>query len=74
MKTPKTKLQTPEKFQITNSKAATPRAELGFGDWDFFGVWSWVFGVWISVFGSWCFAQSALRIDAVAVERDGFSD
>src|SRR5438874_13452729 len=47
MKTPKTKLQTPEKFQITNSKAATSRAELGFGAWYFFGVWSLVFGVWI---------------------------
>ena len=39
MKTPKTKRQTPVKFQITNSKAATSRAELGLGAWDFFGVW-----------------------------------
>src|SRR5438128_3617270 len=28
---------------------ATSRAELGFGAWDFFGVWSLVFGVLISV-------------------------
>jgi len=45
MKTPKTNLQTPEKFQATSSKAATSRAGLGFGAWDFFGVWSLVFGV-----------------------------
>src|SRR5213083_2983224 len=49
--TPNTKHQTPEKFQITSFKAATSRAELGFGAWDFFGVWSLVFGVWISGFG-----------------------
>src|SRR5438128_842280 len=34
MKTPNTNLQTPEKFQITSSKAVTTRAELGFGAWD----------------------------------------
>ena len=45
MKTPNTKLQTPEKFQITSSKAAKSRAELVFGAWEFFGVWSLVFGV-----------------------------
>src|SRR5439155_16453455 len=45
--TPNTKLQTPEKSQIASSKAATSRAELGFGAWDFFGVWSLVFGVFI---------------------------
>src|SRR5438034_7730027 len=45
MKTPKTKLQTPEKFQITSSKSATSRAELGFGAWYFFGVWILKFGV-----------------------------
>jgi len=47
IQTPKIKLQTPEKFQITSSKAATSRAESGFGAWDFFGVWSLVFGVFI---------------------------
>jgi len=45
MKTPKTKLQTPEKFQITSSKAAAAEAEWGFGAWDFLGFWSLVFGV-----------------------------
>src|SRR5438132_11259838 len=45
MKTTNTKLQTPEKFQITSSKATTSRAELGFGAWDFFGVWILKFGV-----------------------------
>src|SRR5947208_1272489 len=47
IETPNTKLQTPEKSQIASSKAATSRAELGFGAWDFFGVWSLVFGVFI---------------------------
>ena len=39
-------------FQFTSSKAAASRAELGFGVWEFFGVWSLVFGVFILVFGS----------------------
>ena len=47
VKTPKTKLQTPEKCQIISSKAATSRAEFGFGAWDFFGVSSLVFGALI---------------------------
>jgi len=52
VKTPKTKLQTPEKFQITSSKAATSRAELGFGAWNFFGVWSFGFGIFLEL-GVW---------------------
>src|SRR6266567_3207478 len=34
-----TKPQTPEKFQITSCKAAKSRVELGFGAWEFSGVW-----------------------------------
>src|SRR5439155_13714630 len=53
MKTPNPKLQTPEKFQITSSKTATSRAELGFAAWDFFCVWSLDFGVFINGSGHW---------------------
>src|SRR5947207_2334739 len=49
IQTPNTKLQTSEKFQITSSKSATSRAELGFGAWGIFGVWSLVFGVFMLV-------------------------
>jgi hypothetical protein len=48
MKTPKTKLQTPEKLQIPNSKAACLQQVLGFGAWTFSGAWGLGFGVSIS--------------------------
>jgi hypothetical protein len=44
MKNRKTKLQTPEKFQISNSNTMTQQRLLGLGAWDFF--WSLVFGIW----------------------------
>jgi hypothetical protein len=39
MKTPKTKLQTPEKLQIPSSKAACLPQALEFETWDFSGAW-----------------------------------
>src|SRR6266496_1020211 len=48
LQTPNTKYQTPENLQVSNSNAPTSR-ELGFGDWDFFGVWILVFGVFIRI-------------------------
>jgi hypothetical protein len=51
MKAPRTKLQAPENLQSSNSKAPPLREVLGFGDWDFFGVWILVFGVCAAGFG-----------------------
>jgi hypothetical protein len=45
MKTPKTKLQAPNKLQTPNSKAPPSLRDLEFEGWDFFGVWSLEFGV-----------------------------
>jgi len=45
MKTPATKLQAPAKLQVPSSNLPTARGGLGFGIWDFFGLWSSVFGV-----------------------------
>jgi len=47
---PNTKLQTPENLQTSNSNAPTSREQLGFGDWDFFGVWILLIGVFNPVF------------------------
>src|SRR5438045_5649446 len=52
-KTPNPKPQTPEKPQTPSSKRATSGRQLGFGDWDFFAVWSLVFGVFIPVFAAY---------------------
>jgi len=46
MKTPKTKLQTPKKLQISSSNSAVSLRHLGFGAWDFSGAWCLGFGVW----------------------------
>jgi len=45
MKAPKTKLETPEKFQVQSSKAASLRQVLEFEIWDFPGAWCLGFGV-----------------------------
>jgi len=45
MKTPKTKLQTPEKLQLPSSKAASLRQVLEFEVWDFSGAWCLGFGI-----------------------------
>ena len=44
MKAPDTKLQTPEKLQISSSKAPTSLRELEIGASDFSGVWCFVPG------------------------------
>ncbi len=46
MKTPNPKLQIPKKTQIPSSNIAESRRRLGFGAWDFFGVWCLVFWIW----------------------------
>jgi hypothetical protein len=48
MKTPNTKIQTPEKLQIPSSNTAVSPRYLEFGAWIFSGVWCLVFGVSIS--------------------------
>jgi hypothetical protein len=55
MKTPNTKIQASKKSQCpkTNSRAASARWCLKFGDF-------LVFGVWCLVFGVWCFAPGGL--------------
>ena len=45
MKAPSTKLQAPNKFQISTSKAMVQQRLLGLGAWDFSGAWSLEFGV-----------------------------
>src|SRR2546428_12676322 len=40
---PNTKLQTPEQFQISSSNLTVSLRHLGFGAWNFFGVWCLVF-------------------------------
>src|SRR6266511_3854025 len=45
MKTPKTKLQTPKKLQISSSNSAVSLRHLGFGAWNFSGAWCLGFGV-----------------------------
>jgi len=45
MKTPNTKLQTPEKLQISSSNMTVSQRHLGFGAWIFSGAWCLVFGV-----------------------------
>ncbi len=47
MKTPKTKLQTPKKFQAPDPNPARDVAALELVIWNFSGVWSLVLGVWI---------------------------
>src|SRR2546427_2562579 len=66
---PNTKPQTPENLQTSNSKAPTSREELGFGDWDFFGVWFLVIGVFILVFGAW-FLEFSFVIHTAAPPSD----
>jgi hypothetical protein len=41
----KTKPQTPEKIQISNSNAMAQQRLLGLGAWDFSGAWCLEFGV-----------------------------
>src|SRR2546430_16039287 len=48
-----TRMKIPEtKIQVTSFNAATSRAELGFGAWNFFGVWSFGFGIFLEL-GVW---------------------
>ena len=55
LKTPNTKIQTPEKLQISSSNTTAPLLNLGFGAWDFSGVWCWGFGV-----VSWTFSKTRI--------------
>jgi hypothetical protein len=48
LKTPNTKLQTPEKLQIPSPNAARLLQVLQLEAWDFSGAWSLGFGVWSS--------------------------
>ena len=48
MKAPNTNLQTPENLQISISNLLTSAGQLGFGHWNFPGVWSLGFGVFLS--------------------------
>ncbi|PWU19064.1 MAG: hypothetical protein C5B50_07425 [Verrucomicrobia bacterium] len=54
VKTPNTKLQTPEKHQASNFKPLVRAALLELDAWNFFGAWFLVFGVCNLVFGVWC--------------------
>jgi len=51
LKTPSTKIQTPEKLQISSSKSRRSREEMGIGTLGF--IWSLVFGVWCFHLGVW---------------------
>src|SRR6266496_2611885 len=66
MKTPNTKLQTPEKPQASSSNKAPPPLELGLGFWGFFGVWSLVFGI------STLQPFNAERLHGVTASRSSF--
>ncbi|TMP97825.1 MAG: hypothetical protein E6L09_12615 [Verrucomicrobia bacterium] len=55
MKTPNTKIQTPEKLQISSSNTTAPLLNLGLGAWDFSGVWCLGFGVF-----SWTFSKTRI--------------
>jgi hypothetical protein len=45
MKTPNTKIQTPEKLQIASSNMPVLQRHSVFGAWSFFGAWCLGFGV-----------------------------
>src|SRR5438552_4960102 len=45
MKTPNTKLQTPDKLQIQSSKTLIRERRLDAGAWDFSGAWCLGFGI-----------------------------